>query len=115
MRAPPRTTSTSTISFTPSKSHESCGVNWKYHFIRPVATSSASTEFEYRFTPGRTPANHGPGLPVPQNSVRVSGSYDPVIQVSPPPRRYIPGGQVVPPGSLGAGIVQRFHTRLPVT
>src|SRR4030095_15186318 len=48
-----------------SQSCVSCADVWKYHFILPVSTSSATSEHVKRLSPGRLRgANTGFGLPV---------------------------------------------------
>ena len=65
-------------------------------------------------SPGRTAELNGPGLPIPQYTVFSSGSYEPVIQVDPPPSFQVSPFQVSPPGSSGDGIVWVRHRCLPV-
>src|SRR4029078_12902112 len=56
----------------------------------------------------------GLGLPVPQKVRFVSGSYEPVTQMGAPPCCHESSGQVLLPGSPGAGTVLNRHTSAPV-
>src|SRR5579872_1622394 len=69
-----------------------------------------------RLSPGRSRSLElGKGFPVGQYKVSVSGSYEPVSQVEPPPAFGSSTFHVSIPGSPFAGTVQRRQTRSPVS
>src|SRR5262249_5855157 len=61
-------------------------------------------------------SDHGTGLPVPQSTWLVAGSYDPVTHIAPPPvcHALFLSFQVSLPGSPGAGITYLRHASLPL-
>src|SRR5688572_6416936 len=108
--------SASTGTCVASKSNSSCGVNWKCHFNFPVSASRATTALVYRLSPIReSPFQSGPGLPTPQYVRFDSGSYEPVVQIDPPPVFHESPAHVSWPGSPGCGTVLNFQICLPVT
>src|ERR1700710_796034 len=89
---------------------------WKCHLYLPVSASRATIEAVNRFSPSREAPSHGDAFEVEKKIIPVSGFTVGVFQIEAPPSLYasVPFGHVLPPVSLGDGVVQKRHSILPV-